>query len=67
MEDIGCSIMQSIMKQLPQKTQTELIPQLKTSNTIEASQQERYSWACTYWTRGISSNEDKNRNTTPKF
>ena len=34
MEDIG-SNMQSIMKQLPQKAQTELIPQLKTSNTID--------------------------------
>lgn len=36
MEDIG-SVIQSIMKQLPQEAQTELLPQLRTSDTIEAA------------------------------
>jgi len=36
MNDIG-SIMMSIMKQLPQKAQNQLIPQLAISNEIDAS------------------------------
>ena len=36
MKDIG-SIMLSIMKQLPQKAQNQLIPQLTISNEIDAS------------------------------